>query len=198
MRTNIPSFRLPAEVLNDEIAQIVEMGVDLKLNHPIKSMKELLDQGRLRRGVRRRGRAEGQGAQTTRARRSGRQHSHRHHLARVGGVRAHQVHRREGAHHRRRQHGDGLLPHLAAPRREGREGHGAQAAPVLQGFGLGAGRRRRRTRQDHHQSLAEELRARERQVEGHDLRRDRVRPRREGRASPRSASSARNSSRPTT
>src|SRR5690349_10559196 len=45
MRTNIPSFRLPAEVLNDEIAQIVDMGVDLKLNHPIKSMRELLDRG---------------------------------------------------------------------------------------------------------------------------------------------------------
>jgi NADPH-dependent glutamate synthase beta subunit-like oxidoreductase len=45
MRTNIPSFRLPAEVLNDEIAQIVEMGVDLKLNHPVKSMKELLTKG---------------------------------------------------------------------------------------------------------------------------------------------------------
>jgi len=45
MRTNIPSFRLPAEVLNDEIAQIVEMGVDLRLNHPIKSMKELLTTG---------------------------------------------------------------------------------------------------------------------------------------------------------
>jgi formate dehydrogenase beta subunit len=45
MRTNIPSFRLPAEVLNDEIAQIVDMGVDLKLNHPIKSMRELLDKG---------------------------------------------------------------------------------------------------------------------------------------------------------
>ena len=45
MRTNIPSFRLPAEVLNDEIAQIVDMGVELKLNHPIKSMRELLDKG---------------------------------------------------------------------------------------------------------------------------------------------------------
>jgi NADPH-dependent glutamate synthase beta subunit-like oxidoreductase len=45
MRTNIPSFRLPADVLNDEIAQIVDMGVDLKLNHPIKSMKDLLENG---------------------------------------------------------------------------------------------------------------------------------------------------------
>src|SRR5262247_3957542 len=45
MRTNIPSFRLPHEVLNDEIQQIVGMGVELKLNHPIKSLRELLTQG---------------------------------------------------------------------------------------------------------------------------------------------------------
>jgi formate dehydrogenase beta subunit len=45
MRTNIPSFRLPAEVLNEEIDLIVDMGVDLKLNHPIKSMRELLEKG---------------------------------------------------------------------------------------------------------------------------------------------------------
>ena len=45
MRTNIPSFRLPHAVLNDEIQQIVGMGVDLKLNHPIRSLRELLTQG---------------------------------------------------------------------------------------------------------------------------------------------------------
>jgi formate dehydrogenase (NADP+) beta subunit len=45
MRTNIPSFRLPHAVLNDEIQQIVGMGVELKLNHPIKSLRELLSQG---------------------------------------------------------------------------------------------------------------------------------------------------------
>jgi NADPH-dependent glutamate synthase beta subunit-like oxidoreductase len=45
MRTNIPSFRLPHSVLNDEIQQIVGMGVDLKLNHPIKSMRDLLKRG---------------------------------------------------------------------------------------------------------------------------------------------------------
>ena len=45
MRTNIPSFRLPGDVLSDEIQQIVGMGVDLKLNHPIKSLKTLLGQG---------------------------------------------------------------------------------------------------------------------------------------------------------
>jgi NADPH-dependent glutamate synthase beta subunit-like oxidoreductase len=45
MRSNIPSFRLPAAVLNEEIAYIIDMGVDLRLNHPIKSMKALLDEG---------------------------------------------------------------------------------------------------------------------------------------------------------
>ena len=45
MRTNIPSFRLPPEVLSDEIAMIVERGVDLRLNSPIKSMKDLLAEG---------------------------------------------------------------------------------------------------------------------------------------------------------
>jgi NADPH-dependent glutamate synthase beta subunit-like oxidoreductase/ferredoxin len=43
MRTNIPRFRLPPKVLDEEINTIIEMGVDLKLNHPIDSMKELLD-----------------------------------------------------------------------------------------------------------------------------------------------------------
>ena len=45
MRTNIPQFRLPPEVLDEEIGYILDMGVDLKLNHRIDSMKELLDEG---------------------------------------------------------------------------------------------------------------------------------------------------------
>ena len=42
MRTNIPSFRLPASVLDEEIGYIVEMGVDLRLGTPVTSMRELL------------------------------------------------------------------------------------------------------------------------------------------------------------
>ena len=45
MRTNIPQFRLPPTVLDEEIGYIVDMGADLKLNHRIDSMKELLDEG---------------------------------------------------------------------------------------------------------------------------------------------------------
>ena len=42
MRTNIPAFRLPESVLDEEIAYIVDMGVDLRLSHPIESMRALL------------------------------------------------------------------------------------------------------------------------------------------------------------
>jgi formate dehydrogenase beta subunit len=45
MRSNIPSFRLPGKVLNEEINYILDMGADLRLNHPIESMKALLDEG---------------------------------------------------------------------------------------------------------------------------------------------------------
>ncbi|MGH8170045.1 MAG: FAD-dependent oxidoreductase, partial [Steroidobacteraceae bacterium] len=45
MRTNIPSFRLPQSVLEEEIRMIVDMGVDLRLGSPIDSMKRLLATG---------------------------------------------------------------------------------------------------------------------------------------------------------
>ncbi len=45
MRTNIPRFRLPPQVLDEEISYIIDMGADLRLNHRIESMKELLDGG---------------------------------------------------------------------------------------------------------------------------------------------------------
>jgi NADPH-dependent glutamate synthase beta subunit-like oxidoreductase/ferredoxin len=45
MRTNIPSFRLPAEVLDEEIGYITGMGVDLRLGTPVDSLKRLLDSG---------------------------------------------------------------------------------------------------------------------------------------------------------
>ncbi len=45
MRTNIPSFRLPAEVLDEEIGYIVDRGADLRLGTPVNSLKQLLDSG---------------------------------------------------------------------------------------------------------------------------------------------------------
>jgi NADPH-dependent glutamate synthase beta subunit-like oxidoreductase/ferredoxin len=45
MRTNIPAFRLPERVLSEEIDQILNMGVDIRYNSPINSMKALLQEG---------------------------------------------------------------------------------------------------------------------------------------------------------
>ena len=42
MRTNIPSFRLPEKVLNEEVNQILDMGLITKFNSEIKSLKEFL------------------------------------------------------------------------------------------------------------------------------------------------------------
>ena len=42
MWSNIPQFRLPPRVLEDEIGQILNMGVDLRLDTPVESMKALL------------------------------------------------------------------------------------------------------------------------------------------------------------
>jgi formate dehydrogenase beta subunit len=45
MRTNIPSFRLPDSVLMDEVNQILGMGVDIRYNTPVESLKTLLSDG---------------------------------------------------------------------------------------------------------------------------------------------------------
>ena len=44
MRTNIPAFRLPARVLDEEVGYILDLGVDLRLSSPITSMRDLLSQ----------------------------------------------------------------------------------------------------------------------------------------------------------
>jgi NADPH-dependent glutamate synthase beta subunit-like oxidoreductase/ferredoxin len=45
MLTNIPAFRLPPTVLNEEIDYILNMGVDIRYNSPINSMTALLQEG---------------------------------------------------------------------------------------------------------------------------------------------------------
>ena len=45
MRYNIPAFRLPAKVLDEEIDYILDMGVEIHYNHRVESLKALLDEG---------------------------------------------------------------------------------------------------------------------------------------------------------
>lgn len=44
MRSNIPSFRLPESVLAEETATIIDMGVDVRYNSPVTSLRALLDE----------------------------------------------------------------------------------------------------------------------------------------------------------
>jgi len=44
MRTNIPSFRLPESVLQEEVDVIIGFGADMRYNSPVTSMSSLLDQ----------------------------------------------------------------------------------------------------------------------------------------------------------
>ena len=45
MRVNIPSFRLPAEVLDEEVSYILDRGVEVRWDSPVTSMAALLDEG---------------------------------------------------------------------------------------------------------------------------------------------------------
>jgi formate dehydrogenase beta subunit len=44
MRTQIPSFRLPEHVLDEEVGYILDMGIHTHFNHYVSSMKEVLNQ----------------------------------------------------------------------------------------------------------------------------------------------------------
>ena len=44
MRSNIPSFRLPEKVLDDEVNIILGMGVEVRYNSPVTSLRALLDE----------------------------------------------------------------------------------------------------------------------------------------------------------
>jgi uncharacterized 2Fe-2S/4Fe-4S cluster protein (DUF4445 family)/NADPH-dependent glutamate synthase beta subunit-like oxidoreductase len=45
LRYGIPDYRLPKEVLDEEIGYIEELGVEIRTNHAVKSLKELFSQG---------------------------------------------------------------------------------------------------------------------------------------------------------
>ena len=45
IRTQVPSFRLPEKVLNEEVDRILNMGVKTHFNHSVDSLKKILDLG---------------------------------------------------------------------------------------------------------------------------------------------------------
>ena len=92
MRTNIPSFRLPVAVLDEEIERVLEFGVETRFGQEIESLKALLAE-EFERGLRRHRRAQGQGPRHHRPQGGRRQHPHRHRLAHLRRLRAREPHR---------------------------------------------------------------------------------------------------------
>ena len=45
LRVGVPEYRLPAEIIEREIADIVDLGVDLRLSRPVKNLNEVFDEG---------------------------------------------------------------------------------------------------------------------------------------------------------
>ena len=112
IRSQIPKFRLPEEVIDEEVAYITDLGPEMRLGQRIDSLKSLLAEdydaifvgsGAPRgRDLHIPGRAGSRG-----------QHPYRHRLAVLGLLRPYQQDRPARDRAGRRQHRDGLLPVLA-------------------------------------------------------------------------------------
>ena len=80
MRTQIPKFRLPEAVIDEECGYILDLGIEFVGGKRIDSLKALLAE-ELRRGVRRLRRAARPRSRHSRPQGSRREHPHRHRLA---------------------------------------------------------------------------------------------------------------------
>ncbi len=147
MRTQIPKFRLPESVIDEEMGYVLDLGVDFRAGQRIDSMRALLGRG-LRRGLRRQRRAARPRPRRPGPRGSRGEHPHRHRLAVERVVRPHHAHRQARHRARRRQHGDGLLPQRAPPGRRRREGGRALRLRRDEGVAVGEGGRAARGHPD--------------------------------------------------
>ena len=121
MRTQIPKFRLPDAVIDEECDYILNLGIEFRRRAPHRQHEGAAGR-EFRRDLRRLGRAARARARYPRPQGSGQEHSHRHRLAVFGFVRPHRQDRQARHRARRRQHRHGLLPLFAPAGRRGREG----------------------------------------------------------------------------
>ena len=129
-------------MIDEEVGYILDLGIEFR--RPAHRQPEGAAGRRLRRGLRRLRRAARPRPRRSRPQGSGGQHPHRHRLAVVGLVRPYHQDRQARDRAGRRQHRDGLLPHLAPPRRRGRQGDRALRLRGDEGLALGKGRRHAR------------------------------------------------------
>ena len=141
IRSQIPRFRLPEEVIDEEVGYVVDMGgIETRFGQHVDSLKGILDEGydAVFVGT---GAPRGRDLDIPGRQRGRRQHPHRHRLALQRLVRPYRADRPPRHRARRRQHRDGLLPHLAPPRRRGRQGHRPLRLRGDEGLAVGEGGR---------------------------------------------------------
>ena len=109
IRSQIPKFRLPEDVIDEEVGYITDLGIEMRLGQRVDSLKALLaeDYDAIFVGS---GAPRGRDLRHPRPAGGGGQHPYRHRLAVLGLVRPHQQDRPARDRARRRQHRDGLLP----------------------------------------------------------------------------------------
>ena len=121
IRSQIPKFRLPEAVIDEEVGYILDLGVEFRAGTAHRQPEGAARRRQLRRDLRRQRRAARARPRHSRAHRKRRANIHIgiDWLASVSfGHITQDRQARDRA--RRRQHGDGLLPQLAAPGRRGR------------------------------------------------------------------------------
>ena len=165
IRSQIPKFRLPETVIDEEVGYILDLGVEFRAGHRIDSLKALLGEGYDAVFIGS-GAPRGRDLDIPGPQGSGRQHPHRHRLALVGLVRPRHEDRPARDRAGRRQHRDGLLPLLAPAGRRGREGDRALGLRGDEGEPLGEGRRDARGHPDPQLPRAQGVPARRGQLTG--------------------------------
>jgi hypothetical protein len=146
MRTQIPRFRLPEEVIDEETGYVLDLGVEFRGGQRIEVAEDCSPRATTRSSSVPARRAAA--TSTSPAARKPREHPHRHRLAgqrRFGHI---DFDRQARDRARRRQHRDGLLPLGAPPRRRGRQGHRPLRLRGDEGQPLGKGRRDARRHPD--------------------------------------------------
>ena len=163
MRTQIPKFRLPEAVIDEEVGYVLDLGIEFRAGQRHRQHEGAARRG-LRRGLRRQRRAA-----RARPRRSG-PHAKRRRTsisASTGCRRCRSATRQDRQARRRarrRQHGDGLLPQRAPPRRRGGAGRRALRLRRDEGVAVGEGGRDARGHSDPQLPRAEGVHARQRQA----------------------------------
>ena len=140
MRSQIPKFRLPDSVIDEETDYILDLGIEFKAGHRIDSLKKLLGENYDAIFVGS-GAPRGRELELPGRKEAAKQYPYRHRLALQRLVRPHRQDRQARDRAGRWQHRDGLLPHRPPPRRRGREGNRAFRLRGNEGLAVGKGRR---------------------------------------------------------